>query len=168
MPFELTQSTSILSGLELIHALRAEQLTDIPDEHLIALGGNHAKRLLKQTNPQNNYWVRAWAARALYYHWHETAFEPLLEKLQDSHWRVRMNAARALSQHAGIGALDELSTALNDPHWRVREAAAIGLKRLADPEALPALENAFWDSHEKVQAAIERSLGVLEKIKRQK
>jgi HEAT repeats len=148
---------------EILEALKAKRLQDIPVEVLEAIGGRGAQSFIRIDSDTNDYWGRAWAARALCYKWSDSALEPLLIALNDSHWRVRMNAARALSLHAGFAAVDALCAALEDPHWRVREAAAIGLKRIADPEALPALEDAFWDAHENVQGAIERAITALEK-----
>ncbi len=148
--------------VELLSALRAQRLQDIAPETLTAIGGRGAPNLIR-SNGRNDYWGRAWAARALCYHWDDSAFEPLLGALHDPHWRVRMYAARALSLHAGFGAVDALCPMLEDTHWRVRETVAIGLKRIADPEALPALEAAFWDGHEVVQAALERAITALER-----
>lgn len=147
---------------EILTALCAQRLRDISPETLVAIGGRGARSLIRQ-NTNNDYWGRAWAARALCYHWHDSALEPLLTALRDPHWRVRMNAARALSLHAGFAAVDALCAALEDAHWRVRQAAAIGLWRIADPEALPALQDAFWDGHEAVQAALERTITALER-----
>jgi HEAT repeats/HEAT repeat len=159
---ETARTARALPMAEILWALRAQRLQDITPETLEAIGGRGAKNLIRK-NGNNDYWGRAWAARALCYHWHDSALEPLLIALRDPHWRVRMNAARALSIHAGFAAVDALCVALEDAHWRVREAAAVGLKRIADPEALPALEDAFWDAHENVQAAIESAITALEK-----
>ncbi len=159
---EIARTAGDVSVAEILQALRARRLQDISPETLVAIGGRGAASLIRQSTT-NDYWGRAWAARALCYQWHDSALEPLLVALHDPHWRVRMNAARALSLHAGLAAVDALCAALEDAHWRVREAAAIGLKRIADPEALPALEDAFWDAHENVQAAIERAITALEK-----
>jgi HEAT repeats len=159
---EIARTSKTISVPEILEALRAERLQDVPPETLVAIGGPRAASLIRQ-NGNNDYWGRAWAARALCYHWSDSALEPLLTALHDPHWRVRMNAARALSLHAGFAAVDALCAALEDTHWRVREAAAVGLRRIADPEALPALEDAFWDAHENVQSAIERAITALGK-----
>jgi hypothetical protein len=158
---ETARTARALPMAEILSALRAQRLQDITPETLEAIGGPGAQHLIRN-NGNNDYWGRAWAARALCYHWDDNAFEPLLTALRDPHWRVRMNAARALSLHAGFDAVNALCDALEDTHWRVREAAAIGLKRIADPEALTALEAAFWDGHEAVQAALERAITALE------
>ena len=149
------------STFELLSALEAQHFSEISSETLLALGGASVANLL--VSPQSQYWIRAWAARAFYYHWSDLALEPLLKSLHDSHWRVRMNAARALGLHAGISALEALMEALRDPYWRVREAAATGLGRIADLEAVDALQAAFWDEHETVQTAIERALNRIAK-----
>ena len=155
-----------LSTLELLTALEAQHFSEISSETLLALGGASVANLL--VSPQSQYWIRAWAARAFYYHWSDLALEPLLKSLHDPHWRVRMNAARTLGLHAGISALEGLLEALRDPYWRVREAAAMGLGRIADLEAVDALQAAFWDEHEAVQTAIEWALSKLERVTKQR
>ena len=149
------------STFELLSALEAQHFSEISSETLLALGGASVANLLVST--QSQYWIRAWAARAFYYHWSDLALEPLLKSLQDPAWRVRMNAVRALGLHAGLSALEGLLEALRDPYWRVREAAATGLGRIGDLEALDALQAAFWDEHETVQTAIERALNRIAK-----
>ena len=161
MPKSTAHYHQKLSPLELLPALEAQHFSEISSETLLALGGASVANLL--VSPQNQYWIRAWAARAFYYHWSDLALEPLLKSLHDPHWRVRMNAARALGLHAGILALEGLLEALHDPYWRVREAAATGLGRIGDLEALDALQAAFWDEHETVQTAIERALNRIAK-----
>jgi hypothetical protein len=149
------------STFELLSALEAQNPSEISSETLLALGGVTAQNFM--TERQHHYWIRAWAARAFYYHWSDLALEPLLNALHDPHWRVRMNAARALGLHAGISALEGLIAALHDPYWRVREAATTGLGRIADLEAIDALQTAFWDEHQAVQTAIERALNRIAK-----
>ena len=155
MPKPTAHYRQKLGTLELLSALEAQHFSEISSETLLALGGASVANLL--VSPQSQYWIRAWAARAFYYHWSDLALEPL-KSLHDSHWRVRMNAARALGLHAELSALESLMEALHDPYWRVREAAATGLGRIGDLEALDALQAAFWDEHETVQTAIERAL----------
>jgi HEAT repeat protein len=165
MPKPTTHYRQKHNTFELLAALEAQDSSEISSETLLALGGITAKNLM--INPQNQYWIRAWAARAFYYHWSDLALEPLLRCLHDPHWRVRMNAARALGLHAGLSALEALLGALHDPYWRVREAAATGLGRIADLEAVDTLQAAFWDEHEAVQTAIARALSSIERVAKQ-
>jgi HEAT repeats len=166
MPKPTTHYRQKLDTFELLVALEAPNASEVPEEMLIALGGVGAPKLLQVSEYQ--YWIRAWAARALYYHWSDLALEPLMRALHDPAWRVRMNAARALGLHAGVSALEALLEALRDPYWRVREAAATGLGRINNLEAVTGLQDAFWDEHEAVQSAIERALSKLERASRGK
>jgi HEAT repeats len=164
MPKSTAHYRQKLDTLELLVALEAQHPSDISEELLVALGGVGVPKLMQE--PKNRYWIRAWAARALYYHWSDLALGPLLKALHDPAWRVRMNAARTLGLHAEISALEALLEALHDPYWRVREAAATGLGRIGDLEVVTGLQDAFWDEHETVQSAIERALNNIAKASR--
>ena len=56
-----------LPTFELLTALEAQHFSEISSETLLALGGASVANLL--VSPQSQYWIRAWAARAFYYHW---------------------------------------------------------------------------------------------------
>ena len=93
--------------------------------------GRDEGTLLDLSRAGNAYWGRSWAARALAYSGDESSAAPLIQALEDHHWRVRMTAAQSLGRLRLRGLEQDLLPLLDDEHPRVRDAAALALERIS-------------------------------------
>ena len=103
-------------GGRLCPAARAE---DADDALVFAIGGpGHASVL----DGGQQYWLRVWAARALYA-WDEMARAAVLDALGDEAWRVREMAVKVVARRLVGEALAAVAELRQNPVNRVRLAA---------------------------------------------
>jgi len=88
------------------------------------LGGEHARRLLRQELPEDQmYWLRVWAARGLLWAGPGDDSAALRSALQDRAWRVREMICKVAAKYRIADLLDDLGALADDPNLRVRRAA---------------------------------------------
>jgi hypothetical protein len=100
---------------------------------VIALGGPAGQELLDRGIPSNqNYWLRVWAARGLFWAWGDQALPYLTDAADDEQWRVREWVAKIIGRHGLTAAAPLLDRLQDDPVPRVRTAAKRASTALAD------------------------------------
>lgn len=98
---------------------------DVADSFVLAVGGAHGRHLLETgPRPDQRYWLRVWAARALLYAWDDTARTSVTSALADDSWRVREMAAKVVVRRRIGDALQIVAELRQDPVERVRVAAS--------------------------------------------
>jgi len=110
--------------------------------------------------PDQRYWPRVWAARALRYAWRPEAEPAVVAALADEAWRVREHAC-AVVQLRELSAGDEILGLTADPVARVRVAACEALAQVGEAEHADALRGAADDDEPAVAEAAEAALAVL-------
>lgn len=98
---------------------------EVADSFVLAVGGGHGRHLLETgPRPDQRYWLRVWAARALLYAWDDTARASVTNALADDSWRVREMAAKVVVRRRIGDALPIVAELCQDPVERVRVAAS--------------------------------------------
>jgi hypothetical protein len=103
---------------------------DVDDELVRALGGRGATAYVGTGRPQDEYWLRVWAARGLLWGADDSAQAAVGEALHDEHWRVREMALKVIARQHWGDLLEQAATLVDDPVPRVRTAAARTLRVL--------------------------------------
>jgi HEAT repeat protein len=103
---------------------------------ILALGGEHARRLLDDgPREDQRYWLRVWALRGLLWVCDARAVPAVRAGLGDPAWRVREMAAKVVARHR-LGDLLSASAELrSDPVPRVRAAASRAVAALTRANA---------------------------------
>jgi len=86
--------------------------------------------VLDGTDPEQQYWLRVWAARGLLWVWADAALPAIVDALADEHWRVREMAAKVVARHCLGDAFDGVASLAADPVPRVATAAARAVRNL--------------------------------------
>jgi hypothetical protein len=86
--------------------------------------------VLGDTGPEQQYWLRVWAARGLLWVWGDVALPAVVEALADEHWRVREMAAKVVARHCLGDAFEDVASLAEDPVPRVASAAARAVRIL--------------------------------------
>ncbi|HVQ87578.1 MAG TPA: HEAT repeat domain-containing protein [Actinomycetes bacterium] len=110
-----------------------ELLSDaVVDDALVkALGGAGTDWVLEGPSPEvNEYWLRVWAARGLFWAWDDIATDSVLTALSDEAWRVREMACRVVAKHQVGEALPVVAELRTDPVRRVQIAASRAVVKL--------------------------------------
>ncbi len=98
---------------------------NVADSFVLAVGGAHGRHLLDTgPRPDQCYWLRVWAVRALLYAWDDVAVNSVIGALEDDSWRVREMAAKVAARRQLGDALPLVAELRNDPVERVRTAAS--------------------------------------------
>jgi hypothetical protein len=108
--------------------------------------------------PDQAYWPRVWAIRALRYDWDSSAESAVRLALRDESWRVREHACAVAALREVPDAAEELAALTGDSVSRVRRAACKALAALGDAEHADALRTAMDDGEPAVRDAAERAL----------
>ena len=97
---------------------------EVDDDLVVALGGPGARTVL-DSGPKSAhvYWLRVWGARGLLHVYADQAEGPVIEALDDEHWRVREMAAKVIARYRIGAALAVVAELRDDPVPRVRIAA---------------------------------------------
>ncbi|MBO0812999.1 MAG: HEAT repeat domain-containing protein [Microlunatus sp.] len=118
--------------------------------------GSHIQRIRSGVSP--DYWVRAWAARALLYVWEDDAAPAVVTGLSDQHWRVRELCAKVCRVRDLGAAADRLAVLVTDQTPRVRVAAIKALAQVGEAEHADAVRAALDDPDPAVVGAAEIAL----------
>ena len=132
------------------------ELTD--HEAIIWLGGLPGQLFLADPRPDQAYWPRVWAVRALRYVWDDRSAGAVLEALRDPHWRVREMAVK-ICLRRDLGQANDLVAGLaQDETPRVRAAAAWALGEIGEGEHAEALIGLADDPDRLVRFRAEQAL----------
>ncbi|MFJ8042665.1 HEAT repeat domain-containing protein [Kitasatospora sp. NPDC096147] len=138
---------------------------DDPEQpSLTWIGGRHAAALLRAgglDRPEQAYWPRVWAARALRYAWLPEAGPAVVRALADPSWRVRETAAKLAAIHELAGAVELLEALTADGAARVRAASVRGLGAVGEGEHAAPIRVALDDPEPAVALAARRALAEL-------
>jgi HEAT repeat protein len=103
------------------------------DESLVRILAGPAADWGLDAGPEQDYWLRVWAARGLLWVWSDDAVDAIVAALQDPAWRVREMAAKVVARHRVDEALEAVRRCRDDSVPRVRAAAARAVERLVSP-----------------------------------
>ncbi len=118
-------------------ALLERRPSDVDDELVAALGGDHGVNVLAGAEGgKEGYWPRVWAARGLLHVWDVRATAAIIGALADEAWRVRETAAKVVARHVVGDALQAAAgLASGDDNPRVRRAASRAVESIIGKES---------------------------------
>ncbi len=111
--------------------------------------------------PDQAYWPRVWAIRALRYVWDPSAESAVRAALVDESWRVREHACAVVALREVPDAAEQVAVLTTDPVSRVRQVACKALATVGEAEHADALRAATDDEDPVVRSAAERTLDEL-------
>ena len=111
--------------------------------------------------PDQAYWPRVWAIRALRYVWDSSAEAAVRAALVDESWRVREHACAVVALREVPDAAQQVAALTVDPVPRVRRVACKALAAVGEAEQAYALRAAMDDEDPAVRGGAERALAEL-------
>ena len=121
-------------------------------------GAPGAFPLERWQRPDQAYWPRVWAIRALRYVWDPSAEPAVRHALRDEAWRVREHACTVVALREVPDAADQVAELTTDEVPRVRRAACTSLAAVGEAEHADALRTATDDADPAVRDAAARAL----------
>lgn len=131
-PRERIEAECLRIGLvPFVHGCMVMLRGAVPDPGLVAvLGGTSQPSVQADSDRDDRYWLRVWAARGLLWAWHDDALPAVVAAFDDEAWRVREMAAKVVARHRLDAALEGVLRLQEDPVARVRTAAERAVRQL--------------------------------------